>query len=170
MNVFIGVGSNIEPEENIYKAFFVLSHYVRVLDVSTHYLTKAEGRKEDPDYINGVWKIETDLKPMELKYNVLRKIEDELGRIRADDKYTPREIDLDILLYDNHIVDSKELKIPDKSIYTRSFVCIPLSELEPDFILPDTNRRISDITVDFDKAELMPLYDFTEKLRLQIKN
>jgi 2-amino-4-hydroxy-6-hydroxymethyldihydropteridine diphosphokinase len=169
-SVFIGVGSNIEPEKNIKEALFLLLKYVNVLDISTHYLTKACGNPEDPDYINGVWKIKTGLGFMDLKCDVLRKIENTMGRKRTDKKYAARKIDLDILLFGDRVIKSRAGTVPDMYIYKRPFVCIPVSELEPEYILPDTKRSISDVAGEFNKTGMTPLYEFTEKLKLQIRN
>lgn len=170
VSVFIGVGSNINPEKYISKAMLDLLKYAEVIDISTHYLTKAEGNPGDPDYINGVWKIKTDLKPEELKYKVLRKIENDMGRIRKKDSFAPRKIDLDILLYSDIVIDSKDFKIPSGDIYKRPFVCFPIYELEPQCILPDTGMHIYDITKQFKNADMIPLNNFTGRLKLQIRN
>ena len=87
--VFIGVGLNISPEANIRAAIRLLARRVRVVDLSTFYRTPAEGRPEQPDYINGVVAIETDLPPETLKNEVLRPIERRLGRRRKDDNSRP---------------------------------------------------------------------------------
>ena len=162
---FIGVGSNINPEENIKKALAELEKYVEVLNVSTHYSTRAEMRPEQPCYINGVWKILTDISAVELKYKVLKNIEYDLGRKREEDKYASRKIDLDILLYGNNVINNDKLEIPDKNIYKRAFICIPMHELESGLVLPDTNRSLSSVVRGFKNEKMTPLIDFTVKLK-----
>ncbi len=166
---FIGVGSNINPQKNIKKALRKLNNYVNLIDVSTHYLTKAEKRSKQPDYINGVWKIKTKIRPVELKYNILKKIENDLGRIRKKDKFASRKIDLDLILYGKNIINNSKIKLPDKHIYKRAFICIPLYELEPELILRDTNKPVSEIIKDFKDDELIPLKKFSRELKLEIE-
>jgi 2-amino-4-hydroxy-6-hydroxymethyldihydropteridine diphosphokinase len=127
--VYIGVGSNISPEENLPIALELLQTRVRVLAISTHYRTAPlAGRLEQSDYINGVWEIETailysDLKPL------LRDIENSCGRCRSKDRYASRPIDLDILLYDSLEIIGE---LPDEDIYTRPFIAYPLLEIDPE--------------------------------------
>src|SRR5262245_53443950 len=94
---FIGVGSNIAPEENIREALRRLTQSVHVVSISTFYREPAIDRPEDPDFYNGVVAIDTDLPPGKLKGAVLRRIEAALGRRRSADKYAARTIDLDLL-------------------------------------------------------------------------
>ena len=74
--------------------------------------------------------------------DILSVIEDKLGRIRTQDKYTDRTIDLDILIFDNLILNDKNLIIPHPEIKNRIFALEPLGELIPDFILPTTDKSI----------------------------
>lgn len=162
---FIGVGSNINPKQNIMRALIELEKNVKVLDISTHYSTRAEMRPVQPNYINGVWKIETDISAVELKYEVLKKIEYDMGRKREEDKYASRRIDLDILLYGNNVINNDKISIPDKNIYKRAFICIPIHELESGLVLPDTNKSLSSIVKGFENEVLTPLTRFTEQLK-----
>lgn len=131
---YIGVGSNIEPEENISEALKKLSVETTVLEVSSFYKTpfvNESGLVDEAvnDFYNGVFKVEVFFEPFTLK-SYLRSIEEELGRVReGDTKFSPRTIDLDILIYDNYIIDEPGLTIPDPDIWTREFVAVPLMEL-----------------------------------------
>ena len=98
VEAFVAVGSNIDPQAHISKAFDLLQRHVRVTSASTFYVTPSLGRPELPEYRNGVLKIETSLLPRSLKFKVMRPIEDELGRIRSEDRYASRTIDLDVIL------------------------------------------------------------------------
>ena len=107
--VFVAVGSNIEPEENISWALKMLQEYVTISAISKLYRSAALERADQDDFINGVVKILTSYKPRELKFDVLRKIESQLGRVRTDDKHTARTIDLDLILYDDIITNEDDL-------------------------------------------------------------
>ncbi len=154
--VFIGVGSNIAPESNIKAAIRLLAEKARLVDISTFYRTPAEGRPEQPDYLNGVLEIETNLAPEDLKKDVLRRIECELGRRRGADKYAARPIDLDILIYGTLEAQSKDLSLPSEDIKTRSFVAIPLAEIAPDLIVPGTGAQARAFASCFSRASLTP--------------
>lgn len=138
IQAFVGVGSNIEPRRNIQAALVRLARRVRVTGVSTFYRTPALDRPDQPAFLNGVWRIETDLAPRALKLDVLRGIERSLGRVRTADRYAPRTIDLDLLLYGDLTVDEPDLRIPDPDIRKRPFIVVPLLELAPDLVMPDT--------------------------------
>ena len=86
------------------------------------------------------------------------------------DKFAARIIDLDLLLYGNMVIQNDKLKIPDKNIYTRAFVCIPLFELDSNLIIPDTKMPLREIVVLFNKNSIKPLMNFSKELREKIKN
>src|SRR5262245_48243968 len=155
--VFIGVGSNIAPETSIKAAIRLLAGQVRVVDVSTFYRTPAEGRPEQPDYVNGVVMIETDLPPEALKQRVLRVIEHRLGRRRTDDKFAPRPIDLDILLYGSRQIQTPDLRLPAESIQKQSFVAVPLAEIAPDLTIPGTRMSVQEIAARFNRLHMTPV-------------
>ena len=162
--VFIGVGSNIDPETNILDALSFLAHYSKIKGISTFYRTSPIDRPDQAPFINGVIEIQTALTPANLKH-ILRQIESELGRIRTDDKYASRPIDLDILVYDDLIISSPELTIPDPDIGNRAFVAIPLCELAPDLIIPGWGESICHIAKRLEANGMEPLIEFTELLR-----
>jgi 2-amino-4-hydroxy-6-hydroxymethyldihydropteridine diphosphokinase len=161
----LGVGSNIEPERNITDALARLSKRVDIKGISTFYKTTPILRKDQDDYLNGVWKISTSMLPEELKFDVLRKIEKELHRNRESDKYASRTIDLDLLLYGDMVIHEENLTIPDSDICKRSFIAFPLSELNPDLIMPDTKKPLTDILNTLSNDNMIPNMKFTEKLR-----
>jgi dihydroneopterin aldolase/2-amino-4-hydroxy-6-hydroxymethyldihydropteridine diphosphokinase len=100
-----------------------------------------------------------------LKFDVLRKIESQLGRIRTSDKFAPRTIDLDMILYGTLVIDEADIKIPDPSIRLYPFVAVPLLELAPKLILPDTHTPLADEPVAKLNTALHLLPEFTEYLR-----
>jgi 2-amino-4-hydroxy-6-hydroxymethyldihydropteridine diphosphokinase len=153
---FIGVGSNIEPRYNVRAALRLLEDRVRVVGVSTFYRTEPIGRPHDPAFVNGVVAIETPLVARELKSNVLRTIERELGRRRGSDVNAPRTIDLDLLLYDGAPLDPE--------IEERAFIAWPLVELDPALALPD-GRQIRAIAEHLPRAGMVALPELTARLR-----
>ena len=112
-SVIIGIGSNINAEENISKMLEILTLHMDVLRVSTMLKTKPIGIEDQPDFTNGAVKIQTSLDEKELN-RLLKKIEDQLGRDRSAPKFGPRTIDLDIVVWNGEIVD--------KDYYTRDFL------------------------------------------------
>ncbi len=162
---YVGVGSNIEPERNIADALTRLSKHVDITGISSFYKTSPLLRENQDDYLNGVWQISTSMLPEKLKYGVLRKIEKELHRNREPDKYASRTIDLDLLLYDNLVIQEDNLAIPDPDICKRPFIAFPLSELNSDLVMPDTKKPLSDILNVLSNENMIPDKTFTERLR-----
>ncbi len=125
---FVAVGSNIEPRKNILAALAALQESVRVIASSTFYRTEPIGLSDQPKFINGVLRIDTSLSPLEVKQRVLRPIEARLGRLRTQDKFSPRTIDLDLVLYNDAVVREGDLTLPHPDI-SRPFVYFPVVEL-----------------------------------------
>jgi 2-amino-4-hydroxy-6-hydroxymethyldihydropteridine diphosphokinase len=161
--VFIGVGSNIDPEEHVVRALGSLTAHLGPLRSSTFYRTRALGGPAQPDYANGVVKARTSLPPLELK-DLLRRIETENGRVRSSDRYAPRTIDFDILLYGDLIVSGDGLTIPSPDILDRPFVMIPLLELEPALVIPGTGPPPAQLA-DAGRQELEPWAGLTNQIR-----
>jgi dihydroneopterin aldolase/2-amino-4-hydroxy-6-hydroxymethyldihydropteridine diphosphokinase len=168
VEAFIGVGSNVEPERNITDALVRLSAHVDIAGISSFYRTTPLLRKNQGDYLNGVWQISTSISPKELKFDVLRKIEQELHRNRESDKYAPRTIDLDLLLFGDLGINEENLTIPDPDIYKRSFIAFPLYELNPALIMPDTKKPLIDILSALKKGNMILDITFTESLRSMV--
>lgn len=165
-DVFIGVGSNIEPERNIEQALEMLAGHVEVTGLSLFYTSKAVGTANQADFVNGAFKIRTVLEPAELKFNVLRRIEADLGRKRTVDKNAARTIDLDILLYGSLCINEHELVIPDPMIITYPFVAVPILDIERDVVMPARNIPLATL-VDEDnyRKQLQVMIDFTKLLK-----
>jgi 2-amino-4-hydroxy-6-hydroxymethyldihydropteridine diphosphokinase len=165
---FVSMGSNIDPEENIAKALRALSRAIHITKLSTIYLTEPENRPEQPLYYNCVVEVETTIPPIELKRQILRRIEDALGRKRNDDKYAARTIDLDLILYDKLMMMTADLMIPDPDIVRRPFLAIPLFELAPHLVLPGSGERIETAATALMHSPMKPLQDYTERLRKEL--
>jgi len=168
IKVFIGMGSNIEPFNNIKNACILINEKIKILKISTFYRTEPIGGVIQPDFINGTVEAETDLTPEVLK-NILLEIEKKLGRKRVPDKYSARTIDLDILLFGDIVIKNGFLEIPDPDIYRRYFLAYTLNELEPELILPDFGRSISSVCAEFKNVFFKPEIGFTAELKDLLK-
>ncbi len=141
MKAYLSLGGNLGDRGYYLRTAIcrlVASPGIGVEKISSIYETKAWGEVEQPDFWNLVLRLETVLKPVELLHR-LQEIENELGRVRTK-KWGPRTIDIDILLYDNIVCDSSELKVPHPLMEQRAFVMIPLKEIAPDLILPSGTK------------------------------
>lgn len=163
--VYVSVSANIDPERNIERALALLSESAPILAVSTFYESAAVDRPEQADYCNGVVEIDTQLRPRELKFDVLRRIEAELGRVRTDDRYASRPIDLDIVIYGSLVIDEADLIVPDPDIWTRAFLAVPLLELAPSLVLPSTGERLKDLSICADTGQIRRCGPLTKRLR-----
>ena len=144
--VFIGLGSNIgDRVGNIQKAIEKIGddQFCSVQSISSNYESRAFGNLEQADFINAVMKISTQHSPEKL-FQLLKKTETEIGR-KENVRWGPREIDLDILFYNDLLYKNENLQIPHKGIPERDFVLIPMSEIEPEFVHPELHKKISDI-------------------------
>jgi len=125
------LGSNIDPEKNIFSALDLLG---RVNRKSRIWKTESFGAN-GPDFLNMAVEIETTLDMPELKESVITCIEKTLARIRTENKNAPRTIDIDIMLFNG--------KVMDYDIWEKAFAAIPVSELMPDLINPNTGDTLS---------------------------
>jgi len=146
--VFLGLGSNIGDRLNfISNAVTEIRNNkaVKFVKSSSVYETEPWGVEKQNLFLNIVIEICTALKPDEL-LKFIKEIEPVLGRV-ARKKWTEREIDIDILFYDDLIINKKGLNIPHPEIQNRNFVLIPMNEIAPDFIHPVLKKKISELTV-----------------------
>jgi 2-amino-4-hydroxy-6-hydroxymethyldihydropteridine diphosphokinase len=167
--VFIAIGSNIDPPANVRFAISSLARQVRLVGVSMVYRTEALDRPEQPSYYNCVVEIETAVPPLELKQGILRPIEDSLGRMRGDDKFAPRTIDLDLIVYGDLVMDEDGLKLPDPEIMKRPFLAIPLCELAPELVLAGGNRSMDEIASGLQQDGMQPLTDYSRQLQAELE-
>ena len=165
VRAFIGIGSNIEPERNVRAAVRNLAQQTRVTGISMVYCTDALDRPEQSPYFNCVVEIETEAPPSEVKHGLLRPIENRLGRKRSEDKYAPRTIDLDLIVYSDLAMDVEDIRLPDPEILERPFLTIPLFELAPDLVLAGYGLRIGEVAARLPQGGMRPLEDYTRLLR-----
>lgn len=148
--VAVILGSNIDKEHNLPAAVRLLGERARVTGVSTVYETMAVGEQKQPSYFNAVVLLETDLSPAELKDGLLADVERQLGRRRTADKFAPRTIDLDIVLYDDEAfdyipADGRPRRIPDPDLLRYAHSAVPIAELLPGAIHPATGETFRTI-------------------------
>lgn len=142
---YIFVGSNIEREQNYPEAVKRLRALGHIVAVSPVYETAAIGGGADaPRFYNGAVWLATDLSAHALR-NGLREIENEMGRVRTADKYAPRTIDLDLVLYGEAIIDDGELQIPDPFIFERGFMARALAHVNPDYVIPPDGPTLAEL-------------------------
>ena len=165
---YIGVGSNIDPDANILWALRLLCSQMKLTDVSTFYITQPLGAPGSPHFYNGVVGGMTDLSIPGLRHLLLH-VETEVGRQRTENKYAPRPIDLDLLLLDDEVAEGEGWRVPHPDVRIRPFVAIPLLELAPELILPDSGRPLRDIVAEIEPLLGEPLDDFSERLRALIE-
>ena len=148
-NAFIGIGSNIgNRTENCLEAIELVSNFTVIKSVSSFYETEPVGNEDQPKFINAVAKVSTLLSPLNL-LNSLKSIENQMGRERAE-RWGPRTIDLDILFYEDFILESQELTIPHKHLHRRRFVLEPLCEIEPRLEHPVLKQTVSKLLKNLD--------------------
>jgi 2-amino-4-hydroxy-6-hydroxymethyldihydropteridine diphosphokinase len=138
-NAFIGLGSNLStPAEQIKNALVELHQHTQIcLQRCSHlYKSAPMGPQDQPDYINAVCHITTSLQPLEL-LDVLQSIENNHGRERLKDKWGPRTLDLDMLMFNDLRMRSERLILPHYGMQDREFVLVPMFEIAPDLIMHD---------------------------------
>ena len=142
---YIALGSNLgDKEENLRRALELLEeHGVEVVKVSTFICTEPYGVTDQPQFLNAVCQVRTSLEPVALLHTLLG-IEQEMGRVRLR-HWGERNIDLDLLLYEDVVMDTPELKLPHPDMQNRDFVLLPLFEIAPELIHPVLRKNIREL-------------------------
>ena len=148
--VVIALGSNIEKEVNLPKAIHLLSDMCEVVAVASVYETAPVGLLEQPNFFNTAVMLHTPLSPSEIKRQYLSEIERQLKRVRQVDPNAPRTIDLDIVLYNDAVLDymgedGRYRHIPEKDLLKFPHVAVPVAELLPEMPHPETGERLQAI-------------------------
>lgn len=158
---FISLGSNIKPEQNLVEGVRRLAERCRLLVASPVYETRPVGTLNQPSFLNAAILIETDLDAADLKVQVLQPIEEELGRIRTQDKNAPRTIDLDISLFNEQIMEVGHRHIPDPEILQFPHIAKPLADLAPEMRHPETGQTLEEIAKSLASEGLVHRSDLT---------
>ena len=142
---YIGLGSNLQkPAQQIEEALGLVSEIpeTRLVSVSSLYRSAPFGGVEQPDFVNAVASLMTQLVPLELLAR-MQEVENRRGRERDDTRWGPRVLDLDLLVYSGQTIDEPDLSVPHPGIGERNFVLLPLGEIAPDLAIPGLGRVAS---------------------------
>lgn len=159
---FVAIGSNIDPEVNLPAAVRMLRDHpaVSVNAVSSVYCTAPVGKLDQADFLNAAMLLTTRLSAEMLKAEVLGPIEQALGRVRTLDKNAPRTIDLDIALFNHGVIDLGSRRIPDPDVLNYPHVAVPLSDIAPYYVHPETGESLDEIAARLTKSDSVRQVDF----------
>lgn len=155
IEVYIGLGSNLsDPVYQVRTALVALAQIpeTELIDASSLYRSAPMGPQDQSDYINAVAKLSTSLAPLAL-LDQLQAIEQVHGRERKDERWGPRTLDLDLLLYGDQMVDVPRLQVPHYGIAERSFVLLPLQELVGDEFAIPKRGKVSDLIAELESPQ-----------------
>lgn len=138
--IYLGLGSNVDPEKNLARAVHELREHYGELDASAVYRSAAVGFEGD-DFLNLVVRIESEETAVEISEEIER-LHDLSGRVRGGDKWVARPLDIDLLLYGDLVIDEGGIKVPRSDVLEYSFVLRPLAELAPDLCHPQTGKTM----------------------------
>lgn len=151
-SAYIGIGSNLGNRiDNCLNALKAISEFSTIKTVSSFYETEPVGRENQPKFINAVAKVSTSLSHHKL-LDSLKSIEREMGR-KAGRKWSPRTIDLDVLFYENLVIESDDLTIPHKELHKRKFVLKPLCEIESDLEHPVLKQTVGNLLINLNDGK-----------------
>ena len=145
---YVALGSNLgDKEANLRRALeLLIERGVEIVKTSTFISTEPYGVTDQPAFLNGVCVVRTSLAPLALLHTLLA-IEQEMGRVRLR-HWGERNIDLDLLLYEDVVMDTKELKLPHPDMQNRDFVLLPLAEIAPALVHPVLRKTIKELKSD----------------------
>ena len=145
MSIYIALGTNLgDKEKNLKEALgYLVRKGITVCKVSGFIETRPYGVTDQPDFLNAVAEVRTEKSPADL-LKVLLQIEQEMGRKRIR-RWGERNIDLDLLLYDDRIIDLPDLKVPHPDMQNRDFVLCPLAQIAPEAVHPVLGKTIGQL-------------------------
>lgn len=152
--VTLALGTNLgDRAANLEQAYRELSSFVKISKLSSIYETPPWGVTDQPAFLNQVLIASTELLPVKLLAAV-KNIEVKMGR-QTTYRYGPRLIDIDILLFDNLILDTPNLVIPHPRMFERAFVLVPLLEIAPDLVSPMDHKPVSRLLENLDTSGIV---------------
>lgn len=144
--VYLALGSNLgNREENLKQAIASLSPQMVVKEKSHVYETPPWGYEDQPRFLNQVLKAQTYVQPEQLLKHI-KRLEVALGR-KATFRNGPREIDIDILMYDDLVLNTSILTLPHPHMHERGFVLLPLMDIAPDLVHPLTGKSVREMLI-----------------------
>jgi len=146
---YLLIGSNIQPQINIQAALKLLREKHPIVECSGIWQTTAYG-SQGPDFLNIVVKIESDLDQDAIKEQIIRPIETQLKRERFANKNAPRTVDVDIIIYDEKVID--------QGLWNKFFITVPVAELLPQLKDPDTGKSLHEIAQEMIDQGLASFY------------
>ena len=159
VDVVISLGSNLGDRQGlIHSALDALRELPdsEVSKVSSLYETAPVGKTDQPCFLNAVLKLRTGLTARDL-WRHMQRIERELGRLRKE-RWGPRTIDLDLVLYGNQVIEEKDLTVPHPRYRERAFVLIPLLEIAPELTDPESGKKIREFLEERCEGQEVALY------------
>jgi len=130
---YLNLGSNIQPETNLLKAVELLSVFGEIMQRSQAWESEPIGTTGS-NYLNMCVQFQTHLEAIALKEEAIHPVENQLGRKRGPDKFAPRSMDIDIILFDDQPINNECWKL--------AFVVVPLADIYPEFIIPTTGESV----------------------------
>ncbi len=156
-NVFIGIGSNQGDRKScIFSALEEIRSFGDLVSISGLYETEPFGSIEQSDFLNAVVQVSTALAPDELLTR-LQHVEQRLGRVRKE-KWGPRTLDLDILIFDQLLLKSETLVVPHPGLSERLFVLVPLCEIASQYNVPGLNKTVEQLLKETPDGSRIELY------------
>ncbi|WKS98947.1 2-amino-4-hydroxy-6-hydroxymethyldihydropteridine diphosphokinase [Gallibacterium salpingitidis] len=160
-NVYIALGSNLnQPLQQLITALDTLRQQseIELIAVSPFYGSKPLGPQDQPDFVNAVAQLHTSLSPLAL-LDLLQSIEQQQGRVRLR-RWGERTLDLDILLFNQEIIENERLSVPHREMKNREFVLIPLLDIAPQLVLPD-GKTLADAASAFSQHNMQKIADYS---------
>ena len=151
VDVYVGAGSNVEPERHLRAACRALREEFGALRLSPVYRTAAVGFDGD-DFLNFVLAFRTAQAP-ETVVEVLERLHDAAGRVRGPNPFSPRTLDLDLLLYGDAVIPDPAVRVPRDDITRYEFVLRPLAEMAPELVHPVNGQRMDELWAGFDERD-----------------